>query len=157
MNKTFLFDLSANLNNYDPNQHSQTYVVAQGSASSGNPSLFPANLTNYYTNVFNPNVNTQFLQNANPPVTNFNPNVPPPGATPYTNIGIPVCVPQTMFNEKKSLLFQRPTINNAFILQTRLISRAVVNVIDNILWPPARRDAALYKTAYDALEDAQSS
>ena len=30
MNKTFLFDLSANLNNYDLNQHSQTYVVAQG-------------------------------------------------------------------------------------------------------------------------------
>jgi hypothetical protein len=46
-----------------------------GSASSGNPNLFPQNLTNYYTNVFNPNVNTQFLQNANPPPTITNPNI----------------------------------------------------------------------------------
>ena len=61
-------------NAFDPNQHSQTYVVAQGSASSGNPNLFPQNLTNYYTNVFNPNVNTQFLQNANPPNNNYNLN-----------------------------------------------------------------------------------
>ncbi len=53
--------------------------------------------------------------------------------------------------------FQRPTINNAFILQSRTITRGVVNVIDNILWPPERRDPTLYKTAYDALEDAQFS
>ena len=80
-----------NANSYNPNQHTQTYVVAQGrcilisilivsfvflgSASSGNPSLFPQNLTNYYTNVFNPNVNTQFLQNANPPNTNWVPTL----------------------------------------------------------------------------------
>jgi hypothetical protein len=57
-----------------------------GSASSGNPNLFPMNLTNYYTNVFNPNVNTQFLQNANPP----NNNVRPPmyGPMNFPNIGI---------------------------------------------------------------------
>jgi len=54
-------------------------------------------------------------------------------------------------------LFQRPTINNAFILQSRLMSRGIINVIDNILWPPERRDATQYKTAYDALEDAQFS
>jgi hypothetical protein len=79
------------LNNYDPNQHSQTYVVAQGSASSGNPSLFPENLTNYYTNVFNPNVNTQFLQNANPPNTNF-PLNPQQNYGPgnVASVGIPV-------------------------------------------------------------------
>ena len=35
------------------------------------------------------------------------------------------------------------------------MSRGVINVIDNILWPPERRDAASYKTAYDALEDPQ--
>jgi hypothetical protein len=54
-------------------------------------------------------------------------------------------------------LFQRPTINNAFILQSRPITRGIINVIDNILWPPERRDPTLYKTAYDALEDAQFS
>ncbi len=53
--------------------------------------------------------------------------------------------------------FQRPTINNAYILQTRLMSRGVINVIDDILWPPLRRDKTAYKTAYDALEDAQFS
>ena len=81
-----------NANNYNPSQPIQNYVVAQGrsisialksecvlfaapgSASSGNPNLFPPNLTNYYTNVFNPNVNTQFLQNANVPGNDRNPN-----------------------------------------------------------------------------------
>ncbi|CAF4320664.1 unnamed protein product, partial [Rotaria sordida] len=43
-----------NMNNYNPNQPTQPYVVAQGSLSSNNPNLFPQNLTNYYTNVFNP-------------------------------------------------------------------------------------------------------
>ncbi|CAF1149126.1 unnamed protein product [Rotaria sordida] len=33
------------------------YVPKPCSASSNNPNLFPQNLTNYYTNVFNPNVN----------------------------------------------------------------------------------------------------
>ncbi|CAF1122677.1 unnamed protein product [Rotaria sordida] len=56
-----------------------------------------------------------------------------------------------------ALPFQRPTINNAFILQSRLMSRGIINVIDNILWPPERRDQIQYKTAYDALEDAQFS
>jgi hypothetical protein len=37
------------------------------------------------------------------------------------------------------------------------MSRGVINVIDSILWPPERRDQAHYKTAYDALEDAQFS
>ncbi|CAF1238973.1 unnamed protein product [Rotaria sordida] len=46
-----------NMNNYNSNRPTQPYVVAQGSASSNNPNLFPQNLTNYYTNVFNPNVN----------------------------------------------------------------------------------------------------
>ncbi len=85
MNVVFFF-FPANLNNYDPNQHSQTYVVAQGSASSGNPNLFPQNLSNYYTNVFNPNVNTQFLQNANPP--NYNPNPQNYGQMNYASVGI---------------------------------------------------------------------
>ncbi|CAF1590334.1 unnamed protein product, partial [Adineta ricciae] len=137
-----------NTNNYNPNQQSQTYVVAQGSASSGNPNLFPPNLTNYYTNVFNPNVNTQFLQNANPPTSNFNPNFQQPqqqqqqyfGPINYPGIGIP-----------------RPTINNAFVLQSRTMSRGVINVIDNILWPPERRAQTQFKTAYDALEDPQFS
>lgn len=53
--------------------------------------------------------------------------------------------------------FQRPTINNAFILQSRLMSRGVINVIDNILWPPERRDQNQYKTAMDALDDPQFS
>jgi hypothetical protein len=57
----------------------------------------------------------------------------------------------------KSFFFQRPTINNAFVLQSRLMSRGVINVIDNILWPPERRDSTKYKTAYDALEDDQFS
>lgn len=43
-----------------------------GSSSSSNPNLFPQNLTNYYSNVFNPNVNTQFLQNINPPSKDYN-------------------------------------------------------------------------------------
>ncbi|CAF1215108.1 unnamed protein product, partial [Didymodactylos carnosus] len=47
----------------------------------------------------------------------------------------------------------KPTINNAFILQTRIMSRGVINVIDAILWPPERRDQTQYKTAYDILED----
>jgi len=67
------------------------YFINLGSASSGNPNLFPQNLTNYYTNVFNPNVNTQFLQNANPPTTNYNPNFPqqqPYGPMNYPYIGI---------------------------------------------------------------------
>jgi len=69
------------------------YFINLGSASSGNPSLFPQNLTNYYTNVFNPNVNTQFLQNANPPNTNYNPNFQQQqfsGPMNYPYIGIPV-------------------------------------------------------------------
>jgi hypothetical protein len=37
------------------------------------------------------------------------------------------------------------------------MSRGVINVIDDILWPPLRRDKTAYKTAYDALEDAQFS
>jgi hypothetical protein len=37
------------------------------------------------------------------------------------------------------------------------MSRGVINVIDNILWPPERRDQSQYRTAYDALEDAQFS
>ncbi|UJR14861.1 hypothetical protein I4U23_001846 [Adineta vaga] len=134
-----------NTNNYNPNQHTQSYVVAQGSASSGNPNLFPQNLTNYYTNVFNPNVNTQFLQNANPPTTNFNPNFQQQqqqfnGQVNYAGIGIP-----------------RPTINNAFVLQSRIMSRGIINVVDNILWPPERRDQTQFKTAYDALDDPQFS
>jgi hypothetical protein len=87
----FCFFFPANLNNYDPNQQSQTYVVAQGSASSGNPNLFPQGLINYYTNIFNPNVNTQFLQNANPPNKNYNPNLQQQqGQMNYGSIGIPV-------------------------------------------------------------------
>ncbi|CAF0817027.1 unnamed protein product [Adineta steineri] len=135
-----------NTNNYSPNQQTQNYVVAQGSASSGNPNLFPQNLTNYYTNVFNPNVNTQFLQNANPPNTNINPNLQQQQQQQlyaqgnYAGIGI-----------------LRPTINSAFILQSRPMSRGIINVIDNILWPPERRDQTQYKTAYDALEDTQFS
>ncbi|CAF4797579.1 unnamed protein product [Rotaria sp. Silwood1] len=132
-----------NMNNYNPNQPTQTYVVAQGSLSSSNPNLFPQNLTNYYTNVFNPNVNTQFLQNINPPPANFNPNIQQqPGFMPVGSGGMGI---------------QRPTINNAFILQSRLMSRGIINVIDNILWPPERRDQIQYKTAYDALEDSQFS
>ncbi len=56
-----------------------------------------------------------------------------------------------------NLFFQRPTINNAFILQSRPMSRGIINVIDSILWPPERRDQTQYKTAYDALEDVQFS
>jgi hypothetical protein len=72
-------------------------VVAQGSASSGNPSLFPTHLMNYYQNVFNPNVNTQFMQNANPPPnTNLNPNLQQQqqmyGPMNYPYIGIPVSI-----------------------------------------------------------------
>lgn len=52
---------------------------------------------------------------------------------------------------------QRPTINNAFILQSRGMSRGIINVIDDILWPPERRDASQYKTTFDALEDGQFS
>jgi len=37
------------------------------------------------------------------------------------------------------------------------MSRGIINVIDNILWPPERRDPTQYKTAYDALEDGQFS
>ncbi|CAF4476724.1 unnamed protein product, partial [Rotaria sp. Silwood2] len=37
------------------------------------------------------------------------------------------------------------------------MSRGIINVIDNILWPPERRDQIQFKTAYDALEDAQFS
>lgn len=37
------------------------------------------------------------------------------------------------------------------------MSRGIINVIDSILWPPERRDPTQYKTAYDALEDAQFS
>ena len=43
------------------------------------------------------------------------------------------------------------------MLQTRLMSRRVINIIDDILWPPERRDPTAYKTAYDALEGAQFS
>ncbi|CAM2714920.1 unnamed protein product [Rotaria socialis] len=148
-NLTPLNPYLVNLNNYNPSQPTQNYVVAQGSASSSNPNLFPKNLTNYYANVFNPNVNTQFLQNINPPPNNNNnnnnnPNVPQqPGfglQGGFAGIGIP-----------------RPTINNAFILQSRLMSRGIINVVDNILWPPERRDQVQYKTAFDALEDAQFS
>ncbi len=58
---------------------------------------------------------------------------------------------------KFCFFFQRPTINDAFVLQSRPITRAVINVVDNILWPPERRDPTLYKTAYDALEEPQFS
>ena len=83
------------MNNYNPHQNSQSYVVASGSASSGNPSLFPQNLTNYYTNVFNPNVNTQFLQNAYPPSSHLNPTYQQQQIANqilYNNVGIPVCI-----------------------------------------------------------------
>lgn len=49
-----------------------------GSAASGNPNLYPQNLTNYYNNVFNPNTNAQFLPNPNVPNMNFNPNLQQP-------------------------------------------------------------------------------
>lgn len=68
-------------------------VRCTGSASSSNPNLFPQNLTNYYTNVFNPNVNTQFLQNANvPSKDNGNPYVSQQFFGPMnpSSIGIPV-------------------------------------------------------------------
>ena len=55
------------------------------------------------------------------------------------------------------LILQRPTINNAFILQTRPMSRGVINVIDNILWPPERLNQMQYKTVMDVLEDSQFS
>jgi len=66
------------VNNYNPNQN---YVAAQGkktiiylkiyfivfvflgSLQSGNPNLFPQNLTNYYNNVFNPNIYPQYSSN----------------------------------------------------------------------------------------------
>ncbi|CAF3935110.1 unnamed protein product, partial [Rotaria sordida] len=84
--------ITVNMNNYNSNRPTQPYVVAQGSASSNNPNLFPQNLTNYYTNVFNPNVNAQFLQNINPPLTHFHSNVQlPSGHAPIgtASIGIP--------------------------------------------------------------------
>lgn len=37
------------------------------------------------------------------------------------------------------------------------MSRGIINVIDDILWPPERRDASQYKTTFDALEDGQFS
>lgn len=49
-----------------------------GSLSSGNPNMFPPNLTNYYSNTFNPNVNPQFRQNPNIPNMNYNPNLQQP-------------------------------------------------------------------------------
>ena len=52
----------------------KSYRIFSGSSSSSNPNLFPQNLTNYYTNIFNPNVNTQFLQNAHAPNQEINMN-----------------------------------------------------------------------------------
>jgi hypothetical protein len=92
-----------------------------GSASSGNPNLFPRNLTNYYTNVFNPNVNTQFLQNANPPNTYFYPNFQQQqqqflGPMSTGGIGIPVSSifshpKNTMTDDIRLTFFYRVKIN----------------------------------------------
>lgn len=39
--------------------------VLVGSVVSSNPNLFPRNQSNYYNNMFNPNTNSQYLQNPN--------------------------------------------------------------------------------------------
>ena len=73
-----------------------SFIILLGSASSGNTALFPQNVTNYYSNVFNPNVNTQFLQNINPPSSNVNPSLQQQQqqyqAMSYDVIGIPVSI-----------------------------------------------------------------
>ncbi|CAF3799049.1 unnamed protein product [Rotaria sp. Silwood1] len=128
------------MNNYNQQQN---FFSRQSSSLPNSPNLFPQNLTNNYNNAFNPSINTQYFQN--PPISNmnFNPYIQPPnyGQTgPGGNVGV-----------------LRPTINNAFILHTRRMSRGIIHVIDSILWPPERRDQTQYKTAYDALEDRQFS
>ena len=37
------------------------------------------------------------------------------------------------------------------------MSRGIINVVDNILWPPERRSQAQLKSAYDILEEGQFS
>ncbi|CAF0830929.1 unnamed protein product [Didymodactylos carnosus] len=132
-NPNYMYNTPQVRNWNNPINYNRNYVVAQGPRASNNRNLFPPNLMNYYTNVFNPNTNAQ-LQNTyvgGGPMMNKNYN-------PVVQAGIGV---------------QKPTINNAFILQTRGMSRGVINVIDAILWPPERRDQTQYKTAYDILED----
>ncbi|CAF3466569.1 unnamed protein product [Rotaria socialis] len=128
-------------NNYNQKQN---YFSPQSSFVPNNQNLFPPNLTNFYGNPMNPpNTNGQYIQNPTMPNMNYNSyfkqaNFAPMG--PGANIGL-----------------LRPTINNAFILSTRPMSRGIIHVIDHILWPPERRDQTQYKTAYDALEDRQFS
>ncbi|CAF2156365.1 unnamed protein product, partial [Rotaria magnacalcarata] len=128
-------------NNYNQQQN---YFSPQSRFVPNNQNLFPPNLTNFYGNPMNPpNTNGQYVQNPTMPNMNYNSyfkqaNFPAIG--PGANIGV-----------------LRPTINNAFILSTRPMSRGIIHVIDHILWPPERRDQTQYKTAYDALEDRQFS
>ncbi|CAF4181530.1 unnamed protein product [Rotaria sp. Silwood2] len=145
LNQTNLFENSMLprppiVNNYNQKQN---YFASQGNSLPNSPNLFPQNLTNNFNPIFNPNVNTQYLQNPSVPYMNYNPYIQQPNygqMGPSGNIGV-----------------LRPTINNAFILQSRRMSRGIIHVIDNILWPPERRDQTQYKTAYDALEDRQFS
>ncbi|CAF4046657.1 unnamed protein product [Adineta steineri] len=139
LNQTNVFENNIPMNpfildNYD---RSVKYGAGQGNTLPRNP-----NLTNYYGNNFNPNLNRQKRQTPN---MNFIPNLQQQQQN-YGQLG-----------PNGGIGVLRPTINNAFVLQSRPMSRGVINVIDNILWPPERRDQAQYKTAYDALEDAQFS
>ncbi|CAF1492495.1 unnamed protein product, partial [Adineta steineri] len=130
--------------NFIPNlqQQQQNYGHVKYGAGQGNTLPRNPNLTNYYGNNFNPNLNRQKRQTPN---MNFIPNLQQQQQN-YGQLG-----------PNGGIGVLRPTINNAFVLQSRPMSRGVINVIDNILWPPERRDQAQYKTAYDALEDAQFS
>ncbi|CAF0877364.1 unnamed protein product [Adineta ricciae] len=153
-NQTNRFENNIPMNPFivDNFNRNQQHLSGQGNAIPAHRNQFRPNMTNYFGNVFNPNVNVQSRQGLIMPNMNMYPNyqqqqqqpLPPPqgyGQFP-TNTGIGVL---------------RPTINNAFLLQSRPMSRGVINVIDNILWPPERRDQVQYKTAYDALEDGQFS
>ncbi|CAF3692677.1 unnamed protein product [Rotaria sordida] len=91
----------------------------------------------------NPNVNSPYLPNPNIPNMNYIPYIPQPNFGPMGPSG--------------SIRVLRVTINNAFILQSRRMSRGIIHIIDDILWPPERRDQTQYKTAYDTLEDRQFS